>query len=80
MSQFHFFVTADNEFVFINFYADWCRFSNMLSPIWDEAAEKAEKEFPEKGKVVFAKVDCDKHSKSFRHFITFSPLSFLVVF
>jgi len=53
---------ADNEFVFINFYADWCRFSNMLSPIWDEAAEKAEKEFPEKGKVVFAKVDCDKHS------------------
>jgi len=71
---------ADNEFVFINFYADWCRFSNMLSPIWDEAAEKAEKEFPEKGKVVFAKVDCDKHSKSFRHFITFSPLSFLVVF
>ena len=43
----------------------------MLSPIWDEAAEKAEKEFPEKGKVVFAKVDCDKHSKSFRHFITF---------
>jgi len=53
---------ADNEFVFINFYADWCRFSNMLAPIWDEAAEKAEKEFPEKGKVVFAKVDCDKHS------------------
>lgn len=51
---------ADNEFVFINFYADWCRFSNMLAPIWDEAAEKAEKEFPEKGKVVFAKVDCDK--------------------
>ena len=35
----------------------------MLAPIWDEAAEKAEKEFPEKGKVVFAKVDCDKHSK-----------------
>ena len=56
---------ADNEFVFINFYADWCRFSNMLSPIWDEAAEKAAKEFPEPGKVVFAKVDCDKHSKFF---------------
>jgi len=53
---------AENEFVFINFYADWCRFSNMLAPIWDEAAEKAEKEFTEKGKVVFAKVDCDKES------------------
>merc|ERR1711923_65371 len=52
---------ADNEFVFINFYADWCRFSNMLSPVWDEAAEKAAKAFPEKGKVVIAKVDCDKH-------------------
>ena len=34
---------ADNEFVFINFYADWCRFSNMLAPVWDEAAEKAAK-------------------------------------
>jgi len=53
---------ADNEFVFINFYADWCRFSNMLSPVWDEAADKAVKEFPEKGKVVFGKVDCDKES------------------
>ncbi len=59
--------TADNEFVFINFYADWCRFSNMLAPIWDEAAEKAEKELPEKGKVVFGKVDCDKHSKLIIH-------------
>lgn len=58
-----FLISADNEFVFINFYADWCRFSNMLSPVWDEAADKAMKEFPEKGKVVFGKVDCDKESK-----------------
>ena len=35
---------ASHEFVFINFYADWCRFSNMLSPIWDEFADKAKKE------------------------------------
>ena len=28
------------EFVFLNFYADWCRFSNMLAPIWDEGADK----------------------------------------
>jgi len=52
---------ADNEFVFINFYADWCRFSQMLSPVWDEAADKAAEAFPEKGKVVIGKVDCDKH-------------------
>ena len=35
---------ANHEFVFINFYADWCRFSNMLSPIWDEFADKAKTE------------------------------------
>ena len=50
----------------INFYADWCRFSNMLAPIWDEAADKAREKFPEPGRVVFAKVDCDKESKKFR--------------
>ena len=54
---------ADNEFVFINFYADWCRFSNMLAPIWDKTAEKAQEEFPEAGKVVIAKIDCDKESE-----------------
>ena len=57
-----FFILAQNEFVFINFYADWCRFSNMLAPIWDEAADKVSKEFGE-GKVVVGKVDCDKHGK-----------------
>lgn len=30
---------ASNELVFINFYADWCRFSNLLQPIFDEAAD-----------------------------------------
>lgn len=44
------------------FYADWCRFSNMLAPIWDEAAESAQKQFTQEGKVVFGKVDCDKES------------------
>ncbi|KAF7272095.1 endoplasmic reticulum protein 44 [Rhynchophorus ferrugineus] len=53
---------ASNELVFINFYADWCRFSNMLMPIFDEAADAIKKEFPEAGKVVMGKVDCDKES------------------
>ncbi|KAK9738819.1 Thioredoxin [Popillia japonica] len=53
---------ASNELVFINFYADWCRFSNLLMPIFDEAADKVTQLFPDSGKVVMAKVDCDRES------------------
>lgn len=55
-------LSASNELVLINFYADWCRFSNMLAPIYDEAADLITKEFPEQGKVVIGKVDCDKET------------------
>ena len=55
-------VIQDYEFVFVNFYADWCRFSNMLAPIWDQTADKVAKQFPEQ-KVVIGKVDCDKESE-----------------
>lgn len=58
----HLFVVASNELVFINFYADWCKFSNMLAPIFDEAADKITAAFPTPGQVVIAKVDCDKQS------------------
>ena len=34
----------------------------MLQPIFDEAADKVAAEFPTPGKVVLAKVDCDKES------------------
>ena len=54
-------VIENNDLVLINFYADWCRFSNMLSPIWDQTADKVAKEFADK-KVVIGKVDCDKES------------------
>lgn len=53
---------ASNELVFINFYAEWCRFSNMLQPIFDGAAEQVQELFPEAGRVVMAKVDCDAES------------------
>ena len=56
------FFLASNELVIINFYADWCRFSNLLQPIFDEAADKVKEEFPDAGKVVFAKVNCDVES------------------
>ena len=50
----------DYEFVLINFYADWCRFSNMLAPLWDKGADKIRTELAGQG-VLVGKVDCDKH-------------------
>jgi len=47
-----------HELVFLNFYANWCRFSQMLEPIYDEFADKISKEYPA-GKVLIGKVDCD---------------------
>ncbi|KAL4714122.1 hypothetical protein ACJJTC_008476 [Scirpophaga incertulas] len=51
---------ASNEIVFINFYAEWCRYSNMLMPIFDDAANEISKAGYDPGKVVMGKVDCDK--------------------
>lgn len=58
------FCLANNELVLINFYADWCRFSALLAPQFDEAADKIRAKFPELGKVVMGKVDSDKECKS----------------
>ncbi|KAL0985348.1 hypothetical protein UPYG_G00155790 [Umbra pygmaea] len=46
----------------VNFYADWCRFSQMLHPIFEEASNIVREEFPDVTQVVFARVDCDQHS------------------
>ena len=54
-------VLEDYDFVFINFYADWCRFSNMLSPIWDEGADKISSELAGQS-VLVGKIDCDAQS------------------
>jgi len=52
-------ILANNDLVLINFYADWCRFSNMLAPIWDEGADRVASEL-QGVKVVMGKVDCDR--------------------
>lgn len=31
-------ILAKYELVFINFYVDWCRYSKLMQPIFDEAA------------------------------------------
>lgn len=46
----------------VNFYADWCRFSQMLHPIFEEASNVVREEFPDAKQAVFARVDCDQHS------------------
>ncbi|KAK6490554.1 endoplasmic reticulum resident protein 44-like isoform X2 [Huso huso] len=46
----------------VNFYADWCRFSQMLHPIFEESSNVVREEFPDLKQVVFARVDCDQHS------------------
>ena len=54
-------VTAaeSTELVLVNFYADWCRFSNMLEPIWDGGADLVAKKLDTR-RVLMAKIDCDK--------------------
>lgn len=34
------FLLGSKDIIMLNFYADWCRFSQMLKPIYDKAADK----------------------------------------
>ena len=54
---------ASTELVFVNFYADWCHFSNMLSPVWDKAADLVTEKLGSE-RVVLGKVDCDQQGES----------------
>ncbi|XP_060084481.1 endoplasmic reticulum resident protein 44-like [Ylistrum balloti] len=55
-------IVSTNDVVFVNFYADWCRFSQILTPVFLEASNKISEEFPQSGRVVFGKVDADRES------------------
>ncbi|EDV26329.1 uncharacterized protein TRIADDRAFT_37324 [Trichoplax adhaerens] len=47
--------TGKAEFAIVNFYADWCHFSQSLKPIFDQASDEIQREFPT---VMLAKVNC----------------------
>ncbi|EFO27224.2 hypothetical protein LOAG_01253 [Loa loa] len=52
-------ILRDYEIVFVNFYADWCRFSQHLMPIFEEASNR----FKDRGNAVaWATVDCDREA------------------
>ncbi|XP_078543807.1 endoplasmic reticulum resident protein 44 [Lissotriton helveticus] len=55
-------ILSHADIALVNFYADWCRFSQMLHPIFEEASNVIKEEFPNNNQVLFARVDCDQHS------------------
>uniref|UniRef100_H2YVH1 Thioredoxin domain-containing protein n=1 Tax=Ciona savignyi TaxID=51511 RepID=H2YVH1_CIOSA len=55
-------ILQSNQVVFVNFYADWCRFSQMLAPVFEQTATLVGTEYSTPGKVLLAKVDCDAQS------------------
>lgn len=40
------FFTGTTEIVFVNFYAEWCRFSQLLNPVFEEASKKLIEDVP----------------------------------
>lgn len=46
----------------------------MLEPVFNEAADEVKKIFTEPGRIIFAKVDCDKESKFHRR-----PIAKLII-
>uniref|UniRef100_A0A023FZC8 Putative thiol-disulfide isomerase and thioredoxin n=1 Tax=Amblyomma parvum TaxID=251391 RepID=A0A023FZC8_AMBPA len=68
-----------HELVFLNFYADWCRFSQILAPVFEEAAKNVHEVTKEPNKVLFGKVDCDRETSiAAKHRITKYPTLKLV--
>lgn len=68
-----------HELVFLNFYADWCRFSQILAPVFEEAAKSVHELNKEPNKVLFGKVDCDRETSiAAKHRITKYPTLKLV--
>ncbi|XP_046859543.1 endoplasmic reticulum resident protein 44-like [Xenia sp. Carnegie-2017] len=52
--------------VFVNFYADWCRFSQMLKPTFEQAADILKEEFP--NDLILARIDCEDQQEICQRF------------
>jgi len=57
-------VLAEDKISFVNFYADWCRFSRQLHPIFDAAASA----MVDEQQIVFGRVDCDREQALCKEF------------
>ena len=49
---------SSKKLMIVNFYADWCRFSQMLTPVFEEASNQIAAEFPED--VALGRVNCQE--------------------
>jgi len=58
-------VLAEDKISFVNFYADWCRFSRQLHPIFDAAAAAMTDHADQ---IVFGRVDCDREGAICKEF------------
>lgn len=47
----------------VNFYANWCKFSRILTPVYEELGKTLSPEFPQPNKLVVGRVDCDAESE-----------------
>lgn len=56
-------VLAESEVVFVAFVAEWCHFSRMLTPVWNEAAKALATTYP-KEKLSLGVVQTDKQGAS----------------
>ena len=52
-------VMQHSELVFVSFVAEWCHFSRLLTPVWEEASKELSRQYPQE-KLTFGVVQTDK--------------------